>query len=128
MTKRCLFPVLALAAACSSYDAPDIVGEWQSSAPVGNLGVNTLSVRDSLNGDATVRFYWTDEDGVQHGAALDYSVACEPDGDGTICELTCNESGLTSYDFTMKCPAGDERIRCTGNRLFSSYEFEWERR
>jgi hypothetical protein len=114
------FPLSVSLSACGGDSTPAIVGEWQSSAPVGALGVNTLSVRDSLRGEALVRFYIGDT-----GYHLSYSVRCELDGDGSICDFVCSDSDCSDWSFVMTCADDDARMSCTADRNFENYDFEW---
>jgi hypothetical protein len=114
---------LALAAGCGGADSPAIIGDWRSTDPVGSLGSNTLSVRNSLRGEADIKYF---SDGDPYHAV--FNVVCDATEEPRVsCDFTC-QGDCAFLNFTMTCPnASSDRMTCTANGLWETYGFEWSR-
>lgn len=114
--------LLAGLAGCAPPPEPldPLMGAWTSTMRIADE-YNELELDESLEGDATLHFYFD-------GAAYygDFDVTGERLAQGSY-ELAFDCSGCSDFDFDASCDLYGDRLDCEGDGLWEDYEFEWER-
>jgi hypothetical protein len=119
--------------ALNAYEDPAAVGDWQSREATAGGRRSSMSVELEGDGSATLNYVLQSDP----ATALEdeFSLRWEQVGESKFeLRMQCETSsllgtGCASHDFTMSCApeGGGDELECTGNGIWATFNFQWER-
>ena len=116
----------------TACDAP-VVGNWRSVSKMGNGQRNELSVSGDYTGEAKIHAASVQAPDTWTTLRFELTWGATEDGEDYEFDLECDKGVCTKADeFDMVCKgiqldSGEERLDCSGEKLWRDYPFNWER-